>query len=138
MGHSVLTYQFVAGLVDRLKMKLVGSEGSFEELLARARFEQAKGRELPNPRSNTTHKKTFPTNQQDLPAKDQRTGMTSPQPTVPRKGRQCFNCGLEGHMARSCPYPKSSRRQHEAMERCEGEVAEMVGSGISGNRLRSV
>ena len=114
MGHSVLTYQFVAGLVDQLKMKLVGSEGSFEELLARAWFEEAKGRELPNLRSNPTPKQTFPTNHQDLPAKDQRTGMTSPQPTVPRKGRQCFNCGLEGHMARSCPYPKSSRRQHEA------------------------
>ena len=38
MGRSVLAYQFVAGLVDSLKSKLVGSEGSFVKLLARARF----------------------------------------------------------------------------------------------------
>ena len=36
-------------------------------------------------------------------------------------------------MARSCPYPKSSRRQYEAKGRREGEVAAMVGSGICGN-----
>ena len=38
MGHSVLAYQFVAGLKDVLKSKLVGKEGSFEELPARDRL----------------------------------------------------------------------------------------------------
>ena len=27
---------------------------------------------------------------------------------------KCFNCGMEGHMARSCPYPKRNRRDDEA------------------------
>lgn len=34
MGQSVLTYQFVAGLVDPIKSKLGGTGGTFEELLA--------------------------------------------------------------------------------------------------------
>ena len=36
MGRSVLAYQFVAGLRDKLKAKLVGQSGSFEELLRRS------------------------------------------------------------------------------------------------------
>ena len=46
MGQSVLAYQFVAGLVDNLKAKLVGCVGSFEELLAKARFEEARLRDV--------------------------------------------------------------------------------------------
>ena len=38
MGQSVLAYQFVVGLVSELKSKLVGHEGSFEQLLEVARF----------------------------------------------------------------------------------------------------
>lgn len=46
MGYPVLAYQFVAGLVDQLKSKLVGMKRNFEELLAKAWFEEDKGREL--------------------------------------------------------------------------------------------
>ena len=46
MGRSVLAYQFVAGLRDKLKAKLVGQSGSFEELLCKARFEEARMREM--------------------------------------------------------------------------------------------
>ena len=42
MGKSVLSNQFVAGLVDKLKAKMVGRTGTFEELLAQARFEEAR------------------------------------------------------------------------------------------------
>ena len=41
MGQSVLAYQFVAGLTGDLKAKLVGCEGTFDELLVKARFEEA-------------------------------------------------------------------------------------------------
>lgn len=41
MGKSVLSYQFIAGLVDSLKAKMVGQTGIFEELLAQACFEKA-------------------------------------------------------------------------------------------------
>ena len=37
LGQSVLTYQFVAGLIDPIKAKLVRSAGTFDELLSKAR-----------------------------------------------------------------------------------------------------
>ena len=46
MGQSVLTYQFIAGLVGDLKRKLVGREGTFEQLLEVARFEEARIRDI--------------------------------------------------------------------------------------------
>ena len=42
MGKSVLSNQFVSGLVDPLKAKMLGRSGTVEELLAKARFEEAR------------------------------------------------------------------------------------------------
>ena len=42
MDRSVLAYQFVAGLLPHLNSKLAGSDGNFEVLLAKARFEEAR------------------------------------------------------------------------------------------------
>lgn len=41
MGCTVLTSQFVAGLLPELKSKVAGSEGGFELLLVKAHFEEA-------------------------------------------------------------------------------------------------
>lgn len=41
-GRSVLAHQFVAGLAPALRSKVAGSEGNFEHLLIKARFEEAK------------------------------------------------------------------------------------------------
>ena len=46
MGCSVLSSQFVAGLLPPSKSKLTGVEGDFEKLLVKARFEEAKLREF--------------------------------------------------------------------------------------------
>ena len=46
MGHAVLTNQFISRLHPELKSKLAGQEGSFDKLLARARFDEAKQREF--------------------------------------------------------------------------------------------
>ena len=46
MGKTVLAYQFVAGLIPEIKRKVAGSEGSFDQLLAKARYEEAKTRDL--------------------------------------------------------------------------------------------
>ena len=46
MGQSVLVSQLVAGLRPELKAKVVGSEGNMEQLLMKARFEEAKQKEL--------------------------------------------------------------------------------------------
>ena len=46
LGKSVLASQFVAGLRGNIKLKLVGSDGDFDHLLTRARFKEAKDRDL--------------------------------------------------------------------------------------------
>ena len=46
MGQSFLANQFVAGLRPELKAKVVSSEGNMEQLLMKARFEEAKQKEL--------------------------------------------------------------------------------------------
>ena len=51
MGRSVLAYQFVAGLLPHLKSKLVGCDGRLEELLMKARFEEARYRDVVAPTS---------------------------------------------------------------------------------------
>lgn len=52
----VLVNQFVSGLRSELQAKTMGVEGGMDEMMARARFEETKFRELtPNPR------KTYPT-----------------------------------------------------------------------------
>ena len=46
MGRTLLANQFVTGLRPDLKRKLIGTEGSLEELVLKARFEEAKTRDL--------------------------------------------------------------------------------------------
>ena len=66
MGQSVLSYQFIAGLVSDLKRKLVGREGTFEQLPEVARFEEARIRDIGHlgglrPRPPTTPSMRNPT-----------------------------------------------------------------------------
>ena len=46
LARTLLANQFVTGLRAELKRKLIGVEGSLEELVLKARFEEAKGHEL--------------------------------------------------------------------------------------------
>ena len=46
MGCAVLTNQFISGLQPELKSKVAEQEGSIDQLLARARFEEAKERKF--------------------------------------------------------------------------------------------
>ena len=48
LRQMVLTNQFVTGLREDIKIKVVGVEGSFDQMLTRARFEEAKLRDLSN------------------------------------------------------------------------------------------
>lgn len=46
VGQIVLVNQFVSGLRSKLKAKVVGVEGSMDEIVAKARFEEGKLKEL--------------------------------------------------------------------------------------------
>ena len=111
---TVLASQFVAGLRPHLQAKVVGMEGGLDQLVLKARFEEAKSKELTAARPGAATKP----NKGSAPSGGTSSG-------APRKGDQgsnrqtqrtqltdkCFNCG---HYARDCSYPKQNRRVVEA------------------------
>ena len=120
MGQSVLANQFVAGLRSELKVKVVGSEGNMEQLLMKVRFEEAKQKELgivaPH-KSQGNQRRSG--SQSNAPASQSRFASLS-ENLVKNSGRsatlkkRCFNCGLDTHLVKDCPYPKQPRRDREA------------------------
>ena len=127
LARTQLANQFVTGLRPEFKRKLIGVEGSLEELILKARFEEAKGRELaletshaaagaklsvPHTTPTRPPPPAAPTTQGPSVLSPKTSGPETSGPSRASRGR-CFSCGLEGHMARNCPYRKS-RRDEEA------------------------
>ena len=143
LAQTLLTNQFVAGLRQDLKRKLIGVEGGLEELILKARFEEAKGRELapeasrsPAVTKSYTPRSKPPSQTQSFPLPSSQVPQSSrPRSDTPTNGNppsstrargKCFNCGLEGHMARDCPYPRRNKRDEEARGRREPAVSALT------------
>ena len=93
MGQTVLANQFAAGLKPEIRVKVAGHEGSFEQLLMKARLEEAKLHDL-QPGSENVRRIS------------ERAPQGRPQfkgSNVDNRHRQCFVCGQEGYLKRQCP-----------------------------------
>ena len=134
LGQSMLSNQFVGGLRPELKTKMVGMEGSFEELLMKSRFEEAKNRAVAAVKTSSGHPQSGWGKKPGGPTADEKRktmgkpngqkgtmtaalGETPPMTGLKFGKKKCFNCGMEGHMARACTYSRQTRGDHEARGR---------------------
>ena len=109
LGQTVLVNQFVAGLLPEIKSKIVGCEGDFNRLLAKARFEEAKLRDLGPPKlapvppqSPVTQGERFGRKPVFMP----RLQLSGTRSSI---GPRCYNCGSPSHLIRQCPYSLKNR-----------------------------
>ena len=154
VGQIVLVNQFVSGLRAALQAKVVEVEGSMDEMIAKARFEETKRKELADKNPTIVLKKGFPSRTQSggnahrPPPRGQTptsTSTTRPVTTRPsnsgspgskttRPGPiKCFSCGLEGHISRNCPYrrPKSDEQESAGARRVGTMTSEAPQEGMS-------
>ena len=94
-----------------------------DALVLKARFEEAKAKALAAVRAPFEPPTTTEPTSSNKPQSEPST-FTPPLPppthttTTPSRDEtrraRCFNCGLEGHMARACPYEKSGGSSRES------------------------
>ena len=98
MGKAVLAHQFAAGLLPDLKVKVAGADGTFEELLSKARLEEAKLRDLPTTTKTVKSSPATPSAGTGAEKDGEKA-----RGSADRRGVQCNNCHGYGHIARFCP-----------------------------------
>ena len=102
LAQTVLVNQFVAGLLPEIKSKLVGTEGNFSQLLAKARFKEAKLHHLGSGQS-TAQKAAFGSSR-SLDTPSQTHFRPSRFNARVRMGPRCYTCGYLSHLVKQCPY----------------------------------
>ena len=147
MGRSVITYQFVAGIRNAIKVKVAGMDGEFEYLVTKARFEESRLRDLQVAEPlRGAPKKMFSLATAAGPSHNgssrQQTGRQESANTQPQMRQavptsaQCFNCGVTCHLRRNCPQhgraPPEERGRHQG--RNIEQVAKIEAAGGIGEQ----
>lgn len=121
MGQSLLTNQFITGLRFHLKRELIGVEGSFEEMVLKARFEEAKRQEFVTPRTTVLLKAqqslsvptpampTLPNNTFASTITTTSSGISFQNAKLSKKWMLCLRYGRI--WLKNCPYLKSKQDQ---------------------------
>ena len=134
VGQIVLVNQFLSGLRSELQVKVVGTEGGMDEMVARAQFEETKLKELSTWSSGPLARKVFPlrgpatgslgrpSQAQINPSSSSPSPQTAPAEHKEQRGKKpgvgrCYRCGLEGHMMRNCPYRQQKGDETESRGR---------------------
>ena len=115
LGQTILTNQFVVGLLPDIKVKIVGSEGDFNQLLLKARFEEVKLCELGVIQSLppvTVTQNTPNISRPTFILRQQRSSGARSN-VVPR----CYNCGSTFHLIRQCPHLVKNKNTETPGER---------------------
>ena len=134
MGRSVLSNQFVAGLIDNIKAKIVGRTGTFEELLAQARFEAARQKNLPHSTRGASQLQNKGGSVAAKPS-GREAQCTRQTQRFPRNTNACFSCGGTGHFARDCPLkgrgaPSEARGKSGSSKSSKSRGVSMLRAGM--------
>ena len=109
LGRSVLAYQFVSGLIPALRTKVAGIEGNFDQLLVKARFEEAKIRDLTLGTNNPRNPRNPPPRPTETPGRMESNPQVPSRNTTGSKqdrkqaGKRCYSCNGTGHFQKNCP-----------------------------------
>ena len=105
--------QFISGLRADLKVMVVGMEGNLEQLLVKARFEEAKKRELAAIKVTNPQKKPAESPSETTPSRSV-PKITPTNMGTAKTDKSCYNSGMQGHVVQSCPYPQQRKSDQVA------------------------